>query len=530
MNRKSIFILTALLLLFTAAAAVFPAAARAEITPSEPQQDGGLYQISTAGELLWFAQSINSQSIPADSDAVLKADIDLTDETNWTPIGVDSDNGYRGIFDGNGRKIENLAVNITSSDGVANVYAGLFGNISGTVKNLEVSGTVTVDISGDGNIYAGGVAAAATSGVIENCKSSVTVDVKGEDRRSAGGIVGEVSDSTIINCESSGSVKLDAPSGSSKSYAQAGGIAGIISGGLITNCASSSSVTVGNSMGVVGGIAGAIANSNSTVSNCTSTADITLDGSGAAGGIAGHHTQNGILINCVVAGGSVKGDGSSIGAVAGMTGGGREDAVENCAFVKSENLPENGIGSDSSGQSLSANVTEISDASVLEGDAVVRSLSASIDNSTITAGQTATITFTLSPNSPDGAFDESTGAVRNIQFTDYDTNVITAITAGTEAGTYTVTTGAAGSTDIKITAEFYATDFSTLSSTPAYAANAVEYTFTLPVTVTSEAAPAPSQPGASASGSHGGGGGGCSAGFGALALLAAVPLLFRRKK
>ena len=29
---------------------------------------------------------------------------------------------------------------------------------------------------------------------------------------------------------------------------------------------------------------------------------------------------------------------------------------------------------------------------------------------------------------------------------------------------------------------------------------------------------------------HSGGGGGCSAGFGALALLAAVPLMFRRKK
>ena len=50
--------------------------------------------------------------------------------------------------------------------------------------------------------------------------------------------------------------------------------------------------------------------------------------------------------------------------------------------------------------------------------------------------------------------------------------------------------------------------------------------FTVPVTVT---AVAPSGSGTSGS-TGGGGGGGCSAGFGALALLAAVPLLFRRKK
>ena len=518
MNRKSIFILTALILALAAAFTGAPCAFAANGTLT--QDTDGYYLIEDEKDLAAFSEGVNNGTL-ASANARLTADIDLSIYKDWTPIG-DSANPYAGTFDGRRHAIKGLAVNITSSDGVANVYAGLFGNISGTVKNLEVSGTVTVDISGDGNIYAGGVAAAATSGVIENCKSSVTVDVKGEDRRSAGGIVGEVSDATIINCESSGSVKLDSPSGSSKSYAQAGGIAGTISGGLITNCASSSSVTVGNSMGVVGGIAGAIASSNSTVSNCTSTADITLDGSGAAGGIVGHHTQNGILINCVVAGGSVKGEGSAIGAVAGMTDGVREDAVENCAFVKSENLPENGIGSDNSGN-LSANVTEIADASMM--DAAVTSLSASITPSPITVGQTATITFTLSPNSPDGAFDKSTGAVRDIQFSGYDTNVITEITEGAEAGTYTVTTGTAGSTEIKIAAKFYATDFSTLPSTPAYTTNPTDFALTLPVTVTAE--PAPSQPG---SGSTGGGGGGCSAGFGALALLAAVPLLFHRKK
>ena len=49
-------------------------------------------------------------------------------------------------------------------------------------------------------------------------------------------------------------------------------------------------------------------------------------------------------------------------------------------------------------------------------------------------------------------------------------------------------------------------------------------TFSVPVNVKTVA------PSGTSGSTGGGGGGGCSAGFGALALLAAVPLFFRRKK
>ena len=198
--------------------------------------------------------------------------------------------------------------------------------------------------------------------------------------------------------------------------------------------------------------------------------------------------------------------------------------VTNCAWVKNDNMPENGIGTDPD----STDVTGLDNADKLAN--AVTSLTASIDPSTITKEGTATIKLTTGPGAD--SFDGS-GAVRDIKLDENYNKDVVLVENGDSAASYTVTPVDFGATDIKITANLYATDFanSASSPTPVYTNSPTPYTFTLPVTVASEAAPSPSQPGASGgSGSTGGGGGGCSAGFGALALLAAVPLLFRRKK
>ena len=118
-------------------------------------------------------------------------DIDL-DGIEWIPIGIDdgADTKFNGTYDGDGHEITNL----NNSDG--RYYGGLFGDITGTVKNLAV-----IDCNITTTIYYGG-AIVGNGGTIENCYSTGTVFAP---NGSAGGISGN--GSTIKNCYSTATVR-----------------------------------------------------------------------------------------------------------------------------------------------------------------------------------------------------------------------------------------------------------------------------------------------------------------------------------
>jgi hypothetical protein len=101
---------------------------------------------------------------------------------------------FTGTFIGNGRKIE-LAISGTRQ------YGGLFEQIdtSGTVKNLSLSGSVS--ISNEGAAYAG-VVAGRVSGTIMNIATTADIAITGTNgHKYAGGIAGEVSSGgEITNC------------------------------------------------------------------------------------------------------------------------------------------------------------------------------------------------------------------------------------------------------------------------------------------------------------------------------------------
>jgi hypothetical protein len=133
------------------------------------------YQISTAEQM---------NTIGANSDKVFKlmADIDMScyTGTQYNIIGNES-MAFTGVFDGNGHVIRNLTY--TVPDYVS--YAGLFGWMSGTVRNL---GLENVSISGGSYV---GALAGYNSGTIESCYS--TGIVGGSDSAAAycvGGLVG----------------------------------------------------------------------------------------------------------------------------------------------------------------------------------------------------------------------------------------------------------------------------------------------------------------------------------------------------
>ena len=152
---------------------------------TEPSTDAdGVYQISSGSELAWLAQQINSGKNAA-CKAVLTKDIDLGGKDNWTPIGKSFSYAFKGNFDGQGHKIENIYIDSTSD------YQGLFGYVNNaTIRNVTLTGQIK-----GGNNTAGFAANFAGTSTIEKCvnKSSVA------GGNNVGGIVGNISTSTQKN-------------------------------------------------------------------------------------------------------------------------------------------------------------------------------------------------------------------------------------------------------------------------------------------------------------------------------------------
>ena len=152
------------------------------------------YTVYNADGLMNVAELVNGGK--TDINITLDTDIDLTGK-DWTPIGTDYDNSYKGTFDGGGHTITGLT--FTTND----EYAGLFGwlNRAGTVKNVVMEG---VQITSN-QIYGGSIGGVVGSGwgTIENC--SVSGSVSGT--KCVGGVVGAQIDGSITGCSSSATVK-----------------------------------------------------------------------------------------------------------------------------------------------------------------------------------------------------------------------------------------------------------------------------------------------------------------------------------
>ena len=186
-------------------------------------ESNGSYTVYNADGLLNVAELVNGGK--TDINITLTADIDLTGK-DWTPIGTDYDNSYKGTFDGGGHTITGLT--FTTND----EFAGLFGwlNRAGTVKNVVMEG---VQITSN-QIYGGSIGGVAgySWGTIENC--SVSGSVSGT--MYVGGVVGVQRDGSITGCSSSATVK---------GTIKVGGVAGqTIFGATLTACYATGNVNI----------------------------------------------------------------------------------------------------------------------------------------------------------------------------------------------------------------------------------------------------------------------------------------------
>ena len=243
-------------------------------------ESNGSYTVTSADGLMNIAKLVNGGK--TDINITLDTDIDLTGK-DWTPIGTDYDNSYKGTFDGGGHTITGLT--FTTND----EYAGLFGwlNRAGTVKNVVMEGVqitsnqiyggsiggvvgsswgtienCSVSGSVSGTVYVGGVVGVQIGGSITGCSSSATV----KGMVDVGGVVGQTNSSaTLTACYATGNVTLEiAP----KKNIAGGGLVGMNAGSSLLACYATGNVTsTGSSTGYVH-IGGFLGNNYTTVTAC----------------------------------------------------------------------------------------------------------------------------------------------------------------------------------------------------------------------------------------------------------------------
>ncbi len=146
---------------------------------------------SNVVSVTFFANTINTveelKAIANTNKAyILGSDIDLSSESNWTPI-----EGFTGTLSGGGYSIYNLTISSVNDENL-----GLFGTLQGTVENLTIE---NAQITSRGDIGKAGIVAGTNAGVIKNV--IVTGSVVATYYDNVGGLVGNNANGIMVNCE-----------------------------------------------------------------------------------------------------------------------------------------------------------------------------------------------------------------------------------------------------------------------------------------------------------------------------------------
>ncbi|WFE83342.1 GLUG motif-containing protein [Parabacteroides chongii] len=288
-----------------------------------PQFEGGVYLISLAEELRWFAGKVNIGN--AKLNGKLMQDIAVSGYTldngtppdlqdHWTPIG-NKTNRFQGIFDGNGNTVSGVYIN-DNNDG-ANL--GLFGYL-GKGGKIENVGVVDSYVTGTGEqATVGGVCGSSEGSILSSynagsvegtqspafvggvCGHSVgsisnsynTGSVEGGDNISVGGVCGYNSSSSSISI--SNSYNTGSVTGGNK--AKVGGVCGS-SNGFISNSYNIGSVE--GTAALVGGVCGKNddARVGSKISNCYNVGSVEGVESAQVGGVCGNNGEYGQITDC----------------------------------------------------------------------------------------------------------------------------------------------------------------------------------------------------------------------------------------
>ena len=202
------------------------------VDPDYLTPTAGIYQLSTAADVVWFAAFVNSGMTQA--DAVLTRDINFKN-VEFAGIG-NAANRYEGTFDGQGFVVSNLFIDMLDDENV-----GFFRDITAGAHIMNM--TLDSSCSIYGKCFVGGFVGRASGNgeaVLEQLGNEAMITSVNQN---AGGIVG---------CNVSGDLHL-----------------------VLTNCYNAGEIYSGNEGG---GLSGWLGN-NANTTNCYNMGPVTGDGS-----------------------------------------------------------------------------------------------------------------------------------------------------------------------------------------------------------------------------------------------------------
>ena len=275
--------------------------------------NGDVYEISNAGQLFWFAGLVNGTLTDgttqnAAANAALTTDIDLTGEAwtpeAWTPIGNTS-TIYTGAFNGQNHTISGMKIDDATG------YSGLFGAVTGTVRDFTVTGTITINTT-DTDLKVGGavgcLGTTTAAGTVSGVTSGVNITVTSGSGH-IGGVVGTMMNDmepTVESCIYTGTIT------DSYEVNCLAGVVAYIRSGNIRNCANRGTVSATGTGGNVGGILGYGNNAEIYIRSCYNTGTVTGGSNAMVGAIIGQNNNNQFLelTNCCyLTGSAAKGQG-----------------------------------------------------------------------------------------------------------------------------------------------------------------------------------------------------------------------------
>lgn len=230
-------------------------------------------EISTLEELLNVKNDLNANYI-------LVNDIDCGGIA-FHSIGTSETDAFSGVFDGQGYSITNFSA-------TDEMYLGIFGYNTGTIKNLNISNVSIKTVKSYKFEYVhAGLIAGYNTGTIETCyvnSCAINVSVTDSGSRNSNclirvGLITGTNYGQILNCIVTGSAETKNWELSSKGYIRAGGITGE-NNGNIENCFVNASI----------------------VSSARYGSGMLYGESGEAGGITGVNNTGAVIENSVVLG------------------------------------------------------------------------------------------------------------------------------------------------------------------------------------------------------------------------------------
>lgn len=289
-------------------------AAEASVDTSWYEDGQTEFTISTEAQLRGLAELVNKQNkLFSGCTVKLANDIVMDDSESFTPIGLNRNRGFGGIFDGQNHTIKNMFIyNEINDENLTGLYVGLFGSAIGknstttTIKNLTVENAT----------------------VIEKCDESTTIKNVNQSTQGTAALVGYGKNIYIENC----SVKDS--NVSNDVLRTTGGLVGNLNGGSISECKVINTKVNGIlSEGLLSGVIDTVGNPKTgpiVVDNAVKDVYVQgnvkgQDGSKFTGGLVGNSVDSNISNAIVGKDSIIEGDSN----VAGIVGENRGD-IKNC--------------------------------------------------------------------------------------------------------------------------------------------------------------------------------------------------------